>query len=586
VATITVKAIKASGGDYTTVAAWDAAAAADLVVADEVWKGEMYDEVYDEFNVTIAGSTTDATRYKWLTANSGERHDGTAGTGPRVQPSATMAAADDVLIMDEAEVHVTDIEVGPASGNGTTSASAGILGLSNATPNYVYRCVIHDILVSRSNRGINQNNAGQTCWLNNIVYDIQRKTTGNGRGLISFDNSVSARTSHVIGNTVLNCQAHGLKIDIAAAGTGVIVNVKNNIGMQTGTADFLYDSDGTINTDGNCSEDATADDNGDGTHQISKTLANQFVSSTGGSEDLHIKAGSDCIANGVDLVTTPSDVEIDIDLTDRDANAVAWDIGAHQFAIPQTLSPPAAAGTAVGLAPTLAGQGVAALSPAPAAATGTANDPTLAGAGVAILSPVAAPATAVANAPTLAPAGAAVLSPAAATATAAGHNPTLTLIGGLQTLSPAAAVATTVAYDPVLVGAGAVALSPAAAPATATANAPTLAAAGAASMAPASAPATATANTPTLTAVGVATLSPAAAPATAVAYAPTLTLRAEVSVVAKDRTRPRYIALDLTAPRYGVGDRTEPRYGTVDMTEPRYTVEDLSGPRYWVRRIQ
>ena len=82
-------------------------------------------------------------------------------------------------------------------------------------------------------------------------------------------------------------------------------------------------------TDGtNASEDTTAP----GTGSLTEiTVANQYVSTTGGSEDLHVQdADADIVDAGTDLVATPSGVEIDIDGVDRNAGGQVWDIGAHE----------------------------------------------------------------------------------------------------------------------------------------------------------------------------------------------------------------------------------------------------------------
>ena len=60
--------------------------------------------------------------------------------------------------------------------------------------------------------------------------------------------------------------------------------------------------------------------------------SDQFVSIVSGSEDLHLKAGSDAIGAGTDLGTTPDGVQYDIDGFDRDAANRVWDIGADQAA--------------------------------------------------------------------------------------------------------------------------------------------------------------------------------------------------------------------------------------------------------------
>jgi hypothetical protein len=59
--------------------------------------------------------------------------------------------------------------------------------------------------------------------------------------------------------------------------------------------------------------------------------ADEYVSTVGGSEDLHLKAGADCIDAGTDLGTTPTGVNYDIDNRDRDAEGDTWDIGADEY---------------------------------------------------------------------------------------------------------------------------------------------------------------------------------------------------------------------------------------------------------------
>ena len=74
--------IQATGGspDYTTIAAWEAATDNDLVTADTVEIGQIIsNENYNE-SVTIAGATTDATRYRKLTVHDDNWHKGTYAT--------------------------------------------------------------------------------------------------------------------------------------------------------------------------------------------------------------------------------------------------------------------------------------------------------------------------------------------------------------------------------------------------------------------------------------------------------------------------------------------------------------------------
>jgi len=66
-------------------------------------------------------------------------------------------------------------------------------------------------------------------------------------------------------------------------------------------------------------------------HQINKDKTTQFVSISAGTEDLHlVRATSDAVGNGVDLGTTPTNIEIDADGQNRDALGAVWDIGPFQ----------------------------------------------------------------------------------------------------------------------------------------------------------------------------------------------------------------------------------------------------------------
>jgi hypothetical protein len=72
VPTTTVKTIGTSSRDYSTLQAWEDAAAANLVTADEIWQGQCYNDSEFTAALTVSGSTVDATRYKELTTATGQ----------------------------------------------------------------------------------------------------------------------------------------------------------------------------------------------------------------------------------------------------------------------------------------------------------------------------------------------------------------------------------------------------------------------------------------------------------------------------------------------------------------------------------
>jgi hypothetical protein len=104
-------------------------------------------------------------------------------------------------------------------------------------------------------------------------------------------------------------------------------------GTTSGTKqDFIIASPSNATAGYNLSSDASAADDGvTGNVLINKTSAAQFVSTAGGSEDLHLKSSADARNRGTDLATTPTGVQYDIDNYDRDTNAVVWDIGADEY---------------------------------------------------------------------------------------------------------------------------------------------------------------------------------------------------------------------------------------------------------------
>src|SRR3990167_3604709 len=68
--TTVTKSVKSSGGDYSSLSAWEAGQQGDLVTADEIRVAECYG-FQDTTACTVAGSTTDATRYLRIVAAAG-----------------------------------------------------------------------------------------------------------------------------------------------------------------------------------------------------------------------------------------------------------------------------------------------------------------------------------------------------------------------------------------------------------------------------------------------------------------------------------------------------------------------------------
>ena len=105
----------------------------------------------------------------------------------------------------------------------------------------------------------------------------------------------------------------------------------------------------TYGTQANVVSNYTSDDTATGVdYQRDQSAANTFISTVAGSEDLHILSTSNAIGTGKDMGTSttlqsrrlpysPYEWSRDINDGDRNGFAMAWDIGASQYAIISTI---------------------------------------------------------------------------------------------------------------------------------------------------------------------------------------------------------------------------------------------------------
>lgn len=115
--TIVVSSIGTTGRDYSTLQAWEDACPANLVTADQVWKGECYNDSEFTAALTISGITTDATRYVWLTAAAGQSfqdhadvrtnplyYDQSKGVGIKVSSSTVISNSVNYTVISRLQV--------------------------------------------------------------------------------------------------------------------------------------------------------------------------------------------------------------------------------------------------------------------------------------------------------------------------------------------------------------------------------------------------------------------------------------------------------------------------------------------------
>ena len=320
----------AVGRDYSTIQAWEDQLdnGTEYNAGDDAL-GECYDDGNFDENVIINGGATLGLNSVTLSVVAADRHTGTANTGARMlQTSGGIAIQLAVPNNFNQKYTVEWLEIDK---NGQADEAVSTEGASFNDVPTVKNMIIHGADGVDARKGLIAASTRDILVMNCIVYDLTRSTTSTVSGIwVDGDKTDGG----VYNCTVANIRnpstgpAHGIQVATNSANS----TVKNNISMDTKTADFEF-AGTSPDSDYNLSEDDTADDGGGSNNLINNTYADQFVSTTSGSEDYHLVTGSDAIDAGVDLVTTPSGVEIDIDGEDR-TDATTWDIGAHEFELP------------------------------------------------------------------------------------------------------------------------------------------------------------------------------------------------------------------------------------------------------------
>ena len=329
---------------YSSITNWEAGLDdSDVYSSGDAAVGECHnDSVFNE-TVTINGGGTVGLASVKLSVHSGSRHDGTAGTGARMIPSGSSSA--NIIDIARDDVTVEWLELSGASAS-AGSARHGVRAYSSSQDNiYIRNNIIHDMKDSSyGSQGITVFYAGTNIFItNNFIYNIIQTNTV-ATGIHCYQGS----GAEVFCNTLFNISTTSGDAEGIYVGSSAEV-VKDNIVLSVSgtTASKCYQiGTGSANaaSDYNLSDDTTAWGSNSVTSSDGATAANTIANTSSGSEDLHLIANSLAIGAGVDLGTTPTGVEIDIDGRNRDALGDAWDIGADQsVGLSVTITPASAA---------------------------------------------------------------------------------------------------------------------------------------------------------------------------------------------------------------------------------------------------
>ncbi|MCP4126926.1 MAG: hypothetical protein GY753_07680 [Gammaproteobacteria bacterium] len=311
-ATEVVKTIRSSGGDYTSLSAWESGEQTDLVSADEIAVAECYDDWPSGLNnsVDISGWTTDATRRIIIRTPASERHDGTPQSGFHVKPSLGYGRA---VWLRTPYVTLEGIEVE------NTGAGGEAIGVFYSAGIIIDSCIIKAV-----DQGIKRV-ADTTIVRNTLIYDCDEAITisESSRSYTCENVTIANCTQgfHGDGDQVLkNCVAYGC----------------------TTNFDGTFSASSTNNASSDYSGDAPPGSN----PYTSDVVSGDFEDAA--NDDYHLASGSGLIDQGADLSGSfTTDV-------DGDTRSGTWDIGFDEYAGSSGVT---GTGTLLDSAPTLSGAG-------------------------------------------------------------------------------------------------------------------------------------------------------------------------------------------------------------------------------------
>ncbi len=300
--TTIVKTVGTGGRDYSTIQAAEDAKPANLVTADQIWKMECYNDSEFTAGVTISGSTTDATRFAWLTAATGQsfadhagkatnamRYDQTKGVGINV---ATAYAG--ILFANEPYSVVERLQFKCSSTNPSPNAAVSMFGNGAALKSSIieYTHTISCIHVSANNASI------ANCLI------IANGTSLSGNAIdFKYCTGGAAVNNTIVRPSDRTAGAGG--IGRGGGSTGILL--QNNAVFGFSSA-FVNWSSGTDGASGNNATDASSAPGS--SNQLSLSYSAQFESTVSSSQDFRPKSGGALPTNAVRNATYTSDLDI------------------------------------------------------------------------------------------------------------------------------------------------------------------------------------------------------------------------------------------------------------------------------------
>lgn len=264
-ATIVTKTIGASGRDYSTISAWEAATGIDLVGANQIQVGSIYNDSPFIEDVNVLGATSNSGCYRKLTVAAANHHYGHVDRGAHM--SGKMYITENFFYLEKLRMHHEEPYAATTMAICCDSMKSGIIN----------KVLVHDFnTIGDYNDlyGIFVTGCGGMKIFNSVVYHFYKDNNHSndsslGGGILCFGN-VSGVNNYIINNTVYDFTISGFfsRLDggiVSRYGNPEFTHCINNISMINGYTDdhssnpypetYRYDFEDrfAVDSDYNCS---------------------------------------------------------------------------------------------------------------------------------------------------------------------------------------------------------------------------------------------------------------------------------------------------------------------------------------------
>ncbi len=324
------KTIGTNSRDYSTISLWEADLDnASVYMEGDVVVGECYnDSTFGPF--TINGGDTIGVNTITLKAAAGEAHDGTAGTGVKVETTANWQRA--VFLGSRSYTTPTKIE-GIEIVQAHNTATSGIVAINQYAHNKVVtKCIIHSTYRTENNSFVGVNTGFWYCFIsNNVIYNVRYGLTGNNyyTGSKYVNNTINSNDGYALSTREANISKNTIKNNLLFRRNGLESHTIQGSNPST-----------TANWDSNMVQNGTML----GANPYTDvSIDNMFISTVVGSEDYHLRSQFDyenyapAVGLGINVSSEtfkPGVSGFDTGLATQDIDHLSrgqnWDIGADQ----------------------------------------------------------------------------------------------------------------------------------------------------------------------------------------------------------------------------------------------------------------